>query len=156
MTRPPSDTLAEYRHGLEDQLSLLVELLRAAEEQMACSVRGTAEALDAASAERTRLMAALLTIEQRQRPIRAELHRGIDAVRRLDGFAAVANLHRLAEECLRTIEAQDARLRDRLIREQDARCATAHTLDAGEVTLAAYRKVLTSGMGGAVLVDRHG
>lgn len=156
MTHALFDTLADYKAGLTEQVHLLHGLLRAAQDQFAASTSGVAHELAKASEERARIMSTLMALEHDQRGHRDTLHRHLDAVRLLDGFSEVSALHRVAEECVGRIHEQDASTRERLAREQALRTATAHTLDAGETTLAAYRKVLTSGGERSALVDQHG
>ncbi|MGE3840675.1 MAG: hypothetical protein AB7I50_03740 [Vicinamibacterales bacterium] len=156
MTPSLAPLLAEYQQDLEAQIELLERLLAAAHGQFAAALPGSAFDLAKACEERARVMTALLDVERRQLDRRAILHRHLDLARRLDGFSTVAALHRRATRSLSEIEEVDLRTRERLAREQALRTATVHTLDAGETTLAAYRKVLTSGHEISSLVDQHG
>lgn len=148
--------LVEYRQDLEVQITLLERLLETAHDQYAASVPGGAHELAKACEERARVMRTLLEVERRQGERRDVLYRNIDVVGRFNGFSNVSALHRRAAQSVSDIEAIDNRTRERLSREQALRSATVHTLDAGETTLAAYRKVLTSGHEVSSLVDQHG
>jgi hypothetical protein len=156
MTRELRETLGEYRRALETQVRFLEAIQRLASAQHAAALRQDASALTECSAERTETMAALEALERDQQDRRAWVTAHLALVETLDEFAAVRRLHRLAGATIGEILARDAETRRSLEQSEGARRSAAHVLDAGEATLAAYRKTLAHTSPRSGIVDRHG
>ncbi len=153
MTR---DELAQaidaYAAGLEAQLALLRQLLRLSEQQRAADL----PAITRLNEERAALMRALVGVEAQIRPVRLQLHASQLEAASLDGFQDLITLHRVAGNLVSTILAADQDTLRALQEAELARQFASQTLDAGENTLAAYRKVVSPGPAAASIVNRRG
>jgi hypothetical protein len=156
MPQALASALTEYRSGLERELGLLGELLSLATRQHDRLQAGDLLALPALAEGRARIMEALAAIEGRVRPVREFIAQRLDDARRLPGFDALVRLHREAEDLVTAIQARDRAILQDLETAGVARREAAQALEAGEATLAAYRKVLAPTPGSAAIVDRHG
>jgi hypothetical protein len=143
MTSDLAGTLDVYRRGLEAQIALLETLVAAAGAQQDACQRVDAAALLDASLIRQKTMDALFELEASQRPVRDHLVQNLAAVQRLQGFAAVSALHRKGQVCLAELDTRDQSTIANLQQSDASRRASALTLDAGEATLAAYRRILS-------------
>jgi hypothetical protein len=148
--------LQEYRAGLEAELALLHQLERvstaAVDPPEPESVTATATAAD----ERERLMASLVSLEHQLRPLREVLAGHRDALRVLPLFGSVAALHREAGDLVARILASDSRSLEALRAAELARRCAATSVERGEATLAAYRRVVAPHHDGARIVNRRG
>jgi len=148
--------LTTYESGLEAELALLRQLEQLSVDQNRATVAHDDGRLRHVADERSRLMATLVHLESqiaRPRQLLAE-YRSIAAT--LPGFNAVVALHRTAGSIVNTIIGSD---RDTMVALRDAEAArrtASQALEAGEHTLAAYRRVLSPAATGPSLVDRHG
>jgi hypothetical protein len=156
MTRELRETLGEYRRALETQVMFLDAIHRLASAQHAAAARQDAPALTACSTERAQTMAALDALEREQQDRRAFVTAHLPLAETLDEFTAVQRLHRMAEGTIGEILSRDAETRRSLEQSESARRSAAHILDAGEATLAAYRKTLAHTSPRSGIVDRHG
>lgn len=148
--------VAQYRAGLEAELALLRRLEELADRQREASHRGDLEGLALVTDERDQVMASIVTIEHEIKPIRLTLlERWQDLVGSLE-FRELAALHRVAAALVSTIVASDQDSLEALKAAELARRFAARTLEQGESTLAAYRKVVAPPLPGASIVDRKG
>lgn len=147
--------IASYRRGLESQIELIEQLAALALLQQDACERVDANALAAACRERERISHLLFGLEEAQRPLRDRIVARLPDARMNEGFAAVSALHRRAEACLIELDRRDAATRATLDRLDTARRAAANALEAGETTLAAYRKTLSMGSKSSIL-NSHG
>jgi hypothetical protein len=152
-----TDALAQYKAGLEAARELLRRL-----DVLAASQRSHTEARDyaglAADGDRREdLMRALVALEPGLTEVRTALSR-IDE-RRLAGrrdYEAVTALRASARELVaRTLATDEASLQS-LSDAELARRAALSSLEAGEHTLVAYRRVLAPPLAHASLLDRRG
>jgi hypothetical protein len=148
--------LAEYRQGLDAELGLLNQLTALACDQHQASDGDDYPALTAVSERRDDLMRALLEIEAQLRPVRACIAGQAEEARRVDGFDEIARLHREAENLVATILTSDRSTLLALQAAERARRTASQAIEAGEATLAAYRKVIAPPLAPAGLVSRHG
>jgi hypothetical protein len=144
----------QYRAGLEAQLALLGQL-----EALAGRQRETTEARDferfgTVSDERDRLTRSLVTIEQGVARVRSRL--AVSSGVRIDTIQDVIVLRRTAAEMINRILAADKESLKALSDAEMARRAAVASLERGETTLAAYRKVLAPPVASATLVNRRG
>lgn len=148
--------LAEYRFGLDAELALLRQLATLAERQKACTETRDFERLSAESDERDRVTRALVTLEEGLTEIR---HR-LTAVRTLaierPTYRDVVEIRRHAADLVTSVLSVDQESLKSLADAEMARRAALASLEKGETTLAAYRKVLTPPVEHAALVDRRG
>jgi hypothetical protein len=157
MTREELGThLATYAAGLEAELTILQQLERLSAVQKRATTEHDIEQLHRIVDERDRLMAALVRIESQisvSRQILAE-YRPMAAT--IPGFDAVAALHRTAGDVVNGIMRADQETMAALREAEAARRTASQAIEAGEHTLAAYRRVISPAPSGPSLVDRHG
>ncbi len=151
-----ADRLEQYRAGLEVQVALLGQLEAVATRQQSVTARRDFEQLAIEGEERDRLTRALVSLESELQPVRAALARGRDALGRLPGHERVRDLRQRAAAVVAAILATDKESMQSLADAELARRAAMASLEQGETTLAAYRKVLAPPLGHASLVDRRG
>lgn len=154
--RDLADSLLQYRAGLEAEIALLVQLEVVAARQRGVTARRDFEQLGAEGDERDRLTRALVSLEEGLQPVRANLSRARDLVTRFPGYTDVLALRQKAGALVARILATDEESMQSLADAELARRAAVASLEQGETTLAAYRRVLTPSLGHASLVDRHG
>ena len=150
------DALAQYRAGLDAEIALLEQLALVAARQRGVTVRRDFEQLGIEGDERDRLTRALVAVEEGLQPVRARLSAARDRVTTLGGYAEVVALHQQASGLVARILATDEESMQSLADAELARRAAVASLEQGETTLAAYRRVLTPSISQASLVDRRG
>lgn len=157
MTHPDlRAALAEYRQGLDAELGLLTQLTALAGEQHRASGGDDYPGLAASSERRDALMRALLQIEAQLRPVRGLIASRAEEARSVAGFEDVVRLHREAEDLVAGILTSDRSTLEALHVAEQARRTASQAIEAGEATLAAYRKVIAPPLAPAGLVSRHG
>ncbi len=146
----------QYRAGLEAEIALLRQLQAVAARQRQGTASRDFEQLALDSDTRERLMATLVAIEEGLRPIRDLLSRGwMDLVDRPD-YRDIMHLRNTAAELVAAILATDRDSMQALADAELARRAAVASLERGETTLAAYRKIIAPPVSSAALVDRRG
>ncbi len=150
------DALAQYRAGLDAEIALLEQLALVAARQRGVTVRRDFEQLGIEGDERDRLTRALVAVEEGLQPVRARLSAARDRVATLGGYAEVVALRQQASGLVARILATDEESMQSLADAELARRAAVASLEQGETTLAAYRRVLTPSISQASLVDRRG
>jgi hypothetical protein len=148
--------VAHYRAGLEAEMTLLQRLQLLATEQRQLSERGDMEALSLVSDQRDRVTAGLVRIEHELKPVRSILLQHKPTLDRIREFQAVATLHQSAAALVERIVIEDRASLDALKQAEQARRFAAQSLEQGESTLAAYRRVVSPALPGASLVNRKG
>jgi hypothetical protein len=148
--------LAQYRTALDAQISLLQQLEETAVRQHATTEVRDFEQLAVESDRRDGLTRSLLAIEEGLVAVRDTLAAARGDVESLDEFSGVLHLRRVAANMVARILATDRESMKVLSDAELARRAAMASLDRGETTLAAYRKVLAPPVASAALVDRRG
>jgi hypothetical protein len=148
--------VAQYRAGLEAEMTLLHRLEWLATRQRETSEQGDLEALAAVSDQRDRVMAGLVTIEHELKPIRMALLEYRKSLDDVEEFQDVAALHRQAAALVERIVTSDRVSLDALKEAELARRFASQSVGQGESTLAAYRRVVAPHGSGATLVNRKG
>lgn len=148
--------LAEYDAGIEAELRLLHDLAGVAREQHAMTSAGDLSAFARIADARDRITSGLVTIEEGLRGIRRLLTEHRDTAREVRGFDAVAERHRQAAELVNQILSTDQRSMSALADAELSRRSAVASLERGETTLAAYRRVLSPPVASAKLVDTRG
>jgi hypothetical protein len=148
--------LAEYRAGLDAELALLDRLREFADLQREASHAGDLEALGLVSDARDGVMANLVTLEHQLKPIRLALANKAGELAGDPQFHEVAERHRDAAARVAAILMFDRESLESLKEAELARSFAARTLEQGETTLAAYRRVVAPHVSGAALVNRKG
>ncbi|MGD9905847.1 MAG: hypothetical protein AB7U83_20430 [Vicinamibacterales bacterium] len=154
--RELADALAQYRAGLEAEIALLRQLEAVAGRQRGVTARRDFEQLKVESDERERLTLALVTLEQEMRAVRAAIAKVRLSVTALPTYGEVLGLRQTAADLVARILATDDESMRALADAELARRAAVASLERGESTLAAYRRVLAPPLGHAALVDRRG
>ena len=142
MTADLATTLADYRTGLDAELALLAQLLDLATRQRALPDTATPDDLTSLALERQRLLATLASLEAQVLPLRQQLAAQVTTVRQLAGYAGISERHQRAQALLTTIGQLDDESLAVLERAGRDRQAAALSLETGEATLAAYRRIL--------------
>jgi hypothetical protein len=155
---PPAelaDALAAYQAGLEAEMHLLNQLDRLSAVQQEATRSGDTALLERIGEERRHLINGLVAVEHDIRPARHLLADRKTEASHLEGFDLVVSLHEQAAELIAGIVSSDRETIDELRKAELARRFVARTVQAGENTLAAYRRVVAPRQG-AALVDRKG
>jgi hypothetical protein len=146
----------EYRAGLEAEMALLHRLEALAVRQQAASKSGEYHALREVSDEREGVMASLVTVEHGLKPIRLALVEARDVLADVLEFQEVADLHRTAAHLVSAIITADQESLSALKEAEVARRFAARTIEQGESTLAAYRRVVAPPLTHATIMNRRG
>jgi hypothetical protein len=151
-----ASVLEQYRAGLEAEIALLQQLHAIAVRQRERTAARDFEQFSVESDARDRLTRSLVNIEQGMRTIRDSLILGRANLVRLPAYQSVMALRQTAADVVASIQATDQHSMKALADAELARRAAVSSLERGETTLAAYRKVIAPPVSGATLVDRRG
>jgi hypothetical protein len=148
--------LEQYRAGIDAELSLLRQLAEVAHDQHAVTATSDFETFTRIADRRDAIMRSLVTLEENLRVLRVELtaHRGVAML--IPGYDDVVNRHREATDLVNTILSTDQQSIAALADAELARRSAMASLERGETTLAAYRRVLSPPVSSARLVDKVG
>ncbi len=150
------DALEQYRSGLDTAVSLLRRLAGVAGRQREGTTSRNFEQLAAASDARDELTRALVAIEPTLRQVKVALATDPATVSRLPGYAEVVTLKQMAADLVAAILKTDEESMHALADAELARKAAVASLECGEATLAAYRRVLNPPLAGASLLNLRG
>ena len=148
--------LEQYRAGIDAELTLLRQLSDVARSQHAVTSAADFDAFGRIADRRDAIMQSLVTVEDGLRTIRQELNAHLNVTSRLEGYEEVAARHREAAHLVSLILSTDQRSISALADAELARRSALASLERGESTLAAYRRVLSPPVASAKLVDRRG
>ena len=151
-----TSTFDEYRAGLKAEAALLHQLQAIAERQHEGTARRDFEQLAIESDARERLMRTLVNVEQELRVIRDSLMTGRADVIQHARYQEILDLRREAADLIAAILATDRDSMKALADAELARRAAVASLERGETTLAAYRKVIAPPVSSATLLNRRG
>lgn len=151
-----SRLISQYHAGLDAELTLLRQLSELAARQRAVSEAGDFTAFSSAADERDKVMRSLVMIEEGLRGVREALTEHRHLAMTVPGFEAVAALHREAAIAVNKILSTDQASLSSLADAELARRSAVASLERGETTLAAYRRVLVPPVASATLLDRRG
>jgi hypothetical protein len=149
-------TLEEFRKGLETELALLRQLHCVAAEQRTVSAARDFDRFAVISDERDRLTRTLLAVEQGLSEHRERLAALRDDVASIPVYGSILALRQASTDLVNEILASDRDAMKALADAELARRAALASLERGETTLAAYRRVLAPPVSAAGLVDRRG
>jgi hypothetical protein len=149
-------TLDEFRRGLEMELALLRQLKAVAAHQREVSAARDFEQFKIASDERDRLTRSLVAIEQGLSEQRENLGSLRDKASDIPVYGSILALRQASSDLVNEILVCDREAMRVLADAELARRAAMASLERGETTLAAYRKVLAPPISNAGLVDRRG
>ncbi len=146
----------QYRAGLEAEMGLLHQLQVLATRQNELTLDGdltdTPRLVDA----RDRVMANLVAIEHELKPLRAALAEHRTDLERLPDYPALTAHHREAAALVSSILTSDQQSMEALREAEEARSFAAKSVEQGESTLAAYRRVVAPPLTGATLFNKKG
>jgi hypothetical protein len=148
--------LDEYRAGLDAEMTLLQQLGRLPASTVDVEHPDGIARLTALTDERDRILAAVVELEAQLRPLRERLAASRDELRTLPSFETIARRHREAGDLVAQLLASDSDSLAALRHAEQARRFAAHTVERGENTLAAYRRVVAPRQDGARIVIRRG
>jgi hypothetical protein len=148
--------LEQYSAGIDAELTLLTQLAAVARHQHEVSQASDFVAFTNIADTRDSLMRSLVTIEDGLRPIRQALADHRDLASRIAGYDDVVRRHREAAQLVTAILATDQQSIGALADAELARRSAVASLERGETTLAAYRRVLSPPIASASLVDKIG
>jgi hypothetical protein len=148
--------LEQYRAGLEAEIAILRQLDTIAARQRDVTETRDFEQLARESDVRDRLTRTLVTIEKGVREVRDALNASKLNLSRFEAFQQVVTLRHTAAELVQRILKIDHDSMKALGDAELARRAALASLERGETTLAAYRRVIAPPVSNAALVDRRG
>ena len=151
-----ASTLEQYRAGLEAELAILRQLHGISGRQREETTTRDFERFAIESDARDRLTRTLVTIEDGLRAMRDTLTLGRPRLVDHPGYREVLALRHAAEDLVAQILETDHASMKALADADLARRAAMASLERGETTLAAYRKVITPPVPPATLLDRVG
>ena len=155
-TEEVASAISAYGAGLEAELSLLRQLQRLSEEQREATLNDDVAPLPRIADERERVMAGLVEIEHQVKPIRQAISAVLAQAVTVPGFEDVVALHRAASRLVSRIMSSDEETVQALRDAEVARRFASQTIERGESTLAAYRRVVAPPLASAAIVDRRG
>jgi hypothetical protein len=148
--------VAQYRAGLEAEMTLLHQLEALSERQRQATLVPDFAALLPINDARDGMMANLVTIEHQLRPLRQAIFDDRSRLAHLPEFGQVVALHRQAAALVSGILVSDRECLEALKEIEEARSSAAAAMEKGETTLAAYRRVIAPSLTNATLVNRRG
>lgn len=148
--------VVQYRAGLEAEIAMLHHLAALAVREREVTATGALSALQEITDARDRIMASLVAVESQLKPVRRELAQARSQLAHVPGFDELAALHEQAADLAAHIVATDQHSLESLKEAELARRFAAESLEKGESTLAAYRRVVTPNLANATLVNRRG
>ena len=148
--------LEEFRKGLETELALLRQLQVVASQQRDVSAARDFDRFKIVSDERDRLTRSLLAIEQGLSEGRDSLGALREQAASIPVYGTILALRQASADLVGEILSCDREAMRGLADAELARRAALSSLERGESTLAAYRKVLAPPLLNAGLVDRRG
>jgi hypothetical protein len=148
--------VAQYRAGVEAELHLLHQLAGVSDRQRTLSEAGDYTQFAAAADERDGLTRSLVTLEASLREARHALSAEPARAQADAAFASVEAMHRDAARLVASILAADEQSLSAMANAELARRTAVASLERGETTLAAYRRVLAPPVAPASLVDQLG
>jgi hypothetical protein len=151
-----SDAIEQYRAGLKAEIALLHQLQVIAGRQRDGTTTRDFEGLAIESDARERITRTLVHIEEGLREIREPLTQRRKDLVGHPAYREVLGLRRQAEDLVAAILATDDESMKTLADAELARRAAIASLERGETTLAAYRKVIAPPVSNATLLDRRG
>jgi hypothetical protein len=150
------ELVVAYGAGLDAELKLLRQLQRLAAEQREATGDQDFDRLTRIGEQRERVMAGLVHIEHELKPVRTRLAADRNTAAKCHGFDLLAARHRDAAALVNTIISSDRETLAALRDAEVARRFAAQTLETGETTLAAYRRIVAPPLSGPALVNRRG
>lgn len=150
------DLIEQYHSGIEAELVILRQLEHIALRQRDVSASRDLHALANETDTRERLTRTLVTIEEGLRAIRMKLAGRRQEAEQLAEFHDALIAHQQAADLIARILSTDQESLKALADAQMARRAQLASLERGESTMAAYRKILAPPVAAASIVNKQG
>ncbi len=148
--------LEQYRAGVDAESHLLHQLADIALRQHDVTKASDLTLFNQVADTRDAIMRSLVTLEDELRSLRQLLTEGRETASLVDGYEEVAARHRDAADLVNLILSTDEQSMAALADAELARRSAVASLERGETTLAAYRRVLSPPPDNARLVDKVG
>jgi hypothetical protein len=148
--------LDQYRAGLDAELMLLHRLQALALEQRRVSQTGSIADIHSTVDLRDRVLATLVKVEHELKGVRQQLLAGREWLTDLPAYQDIVERHKEAADLVADIIGVDRHSIEALKEAEQARRVAAQSLEQGESTLAAYRRVVSPDLTPATLVNRRG
>jgi hypothetical protein len=152
----PAALVERYRAGVDAELQLLQQLSEVAEQQREATTAGDLTRFAVVADRRDELMRNLVALENDLGDVRTALGDDGSNAPDIPGYAELAARHREASQVIARILSIDERSMTALADAELARRSALASLEKGESTLAAYRRVLAPPPEHARLFDRVG
>ena len=146
----------QYRAGLDAELMLLHRLQALSIEQRRVSQTGSIADIQSTIDDRDRVLATLVKVEHELKGLRQVLAAGREWLVDLPGFQEIVERHKEAADLVADIIGVDRDSIEALKEAEQARRVAAQSLEQGESTLAAYRRVVSPDLKPATLLNRRG
>ena len=146
----------EYRASIDAELTLLRQLAAVAHDQHQVTAASAFDAFNRVADRRDAIMRSLVTIEEGIRTVRQQLTVHHELAAHVDGYDQVVARHREAADLVNMILATDQKSISALADAELARRSAMASLERGENTLAAYRRVLAPPVSSARLINKIG
>lgn len=150
------ELIEQYHAGIDAELTVLRQLERIAMRQHEVSEARDFSALIGETDNRERLTRTLVAIEEGLRELRKKLAGRRKEAEQLAEFHDALLAHKEAADLIARILSTDQQSLKALADAELARRAALASIDHGENTLAAYRKVLAPPVSAASIVNRQG
>lgn len=148
--------LEQYSAGIDAEVTLLLQLAAVARRQHEVTQASDFVTFTNIADSRDSLMRSLVALEEDLRPVRQTLADHRDLAKHMAGYDEVVRRHREAAQLVTAILATDQQSIAALADAELARRSAVASLERGETTLAAYRRVLSPPIASAALVDKIG
>jgi len=148
--------LEQYRAGIEAEVTLLHQLAEIARHQREVSKESDFISFRDVADMRDDLMRSLVSLEEDLRETRQILTANREQAHTIPGYDAVSQRHLEAVRLVNAILSTDQQSMSALADAELARRSAVVSLERGETTLAAYRRVLSPPVHNASLVDKLG
>ena len=150
------EVILAYTAGLDAQMAVLAEVEALAAEQRAAWSRNELLPLGALATRRAALMHQLNDLEARIAPLHDRLRTDLERALRTPGYGVVEARRQEARALIYRLMAADRKLLTDLETSLESRRVESHTIDTGNATLAAYRRVVVPTLASAGLFDQRG
>jgi hypothetical protein len=145
-----------YTAGLDAELAILAQVEALAVEQRAAWARNELLPLSGLATRRAALMHELAAVEARLAPLSDRLRSDLQRALRTPGYGVAETRRQETRAVIYRLMATDRQFLTDLETSLESRRRESQTLDTGNATLAAYRRVVVPTVASAGLFDQRG
>ena len=149
------ELVVAYTAGLDAQMAILAQVEELATEQRATWSRNELLPLGGLATRRAALMHELAAVEARIAPLYDRLRADLERALRTPGYGVAEARRQEARGLIYRLMAADRKLLTDLETSLESRRRESHTIDTGNATLAAYRRVVVPTLGSAGTTTRR-